>query len=207
LDERLTRNYFKELLSTVSALHQNGYCHRDLKLENLLLDEHYNLRLCDFGFADQFTQDTQEAMTAKLGTEYYMAPELHYSKPYSGKKVDMFACGILLFLMTVGRPPFFRAIHKDPFYKHFINGNPEKFWALYEEKINGGNEYDPTFKQLFNALVSPNPDERPDAASVFESEWMRRETYSSDKVIEIMTMKKGIIEAKGKRQQQAIQQN
>jgi len=198
LEEKLTRTYFKELISTVSALHQNGYCHRDLKLENLLLDETYNIKLCDFGFADQFTQDTLETMTAKLGTEYYMAPELHYSKPYSGIKVDMFACGILLFLMMIGRPPFFRAIHKDPFYRHIITGNPEKFWLLYEEKMNGGNEYDPTFKQLFNALVSANPEERPDASSLSEFEWMRRETYSCEQTIEIMKVKKETLGPKKK---------
>jgi serine/threonine protein kinase len=65
-----------------------------------LLDEKFNLKIADFGFAAPIDgKDDSGFCKTKLGTEGYMAPEIHMKKPYIGASVDLFACGIILFIM------------------------------------------------------------------------------------------------------------
>jgi len=73
----ICRLYFKELCDVVGYLHSNNICHRDLKLENLMLDGQFRLKLLDFGFSTLVTgKDGSGLLSSYLGTELYMAPEI-----------------------------------------------------------------------------------------------------------------------------------
>ena len=98
-------------------MHQKNIAHRDLKPENLLFDDKYNLRIADFGFAKKLDGGLTKTV---LGTESYMAPEIHLKQPYSGTSIDLFASAIILFIMYVGTPPFSKAHSSDPYYKLLI---------------------------------------------------------------------------------------
>ncbi len=88
------------MIEGLNHCHKRGITHRDLKPENVLLDNQYNLRIADFGFACSIDgKDGSGYCKTKLGTEGYMAPEIHMRKPYIGESVDLFACGIILFIM------------------------------------------------------------------------------------------------------------
>lgn len=66
-------------------MHANGVCHRDLKPENIMLDEKFNLKVADFGFAAPTAgRDKSGMLHTQLGTQSYMAPEIHLGKAYSG---------------------------------------------------------------------------------------------------------------------------
>jgi serine/threonine protein kinase len=82
-------------------MNDEGYCHRDIKLENLLLDSDFNLKLSDFGFSSILMKDNQLLMTMK-GTLGYMAPEIFQGKGYHGELTDIFALGVVLFGMIFG---------------------------------------------------------------------------------------------------------
>lgn len=199
LGEKLARTYFKKLVETISALHEQGYVHRDLKSENILLDENFQLKLADFGFATKFTEHDRNQMKIKLGTEAYMAPELFTPKLYSGEKVDAFACGVLLFLFIFGRPAFYKATYGDAFYKHFVQGRPEKFWKIYEDRANKGVEFDANLKSLITNLLKFNPEERLNVQDVLKHEWMQGDVYSDEELVEVMKPLKEVVDEEKKK--------
>ena len=88
-------------------MHDSDVCHRDIKLENLLLDQNFNLKVSDLGFSTNLKghQGNSLLYTCK-GTPGYMAPELFTSKGYNGELADVFALGVVLFALVMGRPPF-----------------------------------------------------------------------------------------------------
>jgi len=189
-EERLAYSYFKELITTVSNIHNLGFVHRDIKLENILIDSDYNMKLADFGFARSFDDSSKDKMLTRLGTEYYIAPEMRREDPYSGVKIDVFSCGVVLFIMIFGRPPFRQASSIDPLYKYFSDEQPEKFWDKVERKLNGGKEYSMTLKLLLNDLLAADPEKRPTAGKVLEYEWMQQQVYSKEEAATSMMTKK-----------------
>lgn len=96
-------------------LHTNDVCHRDLKLDNLLLDSNFNLKVTDFGFASDFKQFGGYFDTVK-GSNGYMSPEMFSAKPYNGVYADIFAMGVILFAMKLGIPPFLAGDMSFSFY-------------------------------------------------------------------------------------------
>ena len=100
--EKIARTYFRLLLEGLNYLHQQGLAHRDIKPENLLFDENMNLKIADFGFAAALAgKDNSGLLKTILGTEGYMAPEIMEQKKYSGTAVDIFASGVVLFIMVI----------------------------------------------------------------------------------------------------------
>lgn len=129
----LSRYYFHQLISTLKYCHDNGYSHRDLKPDNLLFDAEFNLKLADFGFSKKVRD---KKMQTYLGTPQYMSPELHLKQKYDGEKNDIFACGVILFIMYTGFPPFNLAKKNDPYYKLLMDSNRNKmniFWNTHEK--------------------------------------------------------------------------
>lgn len=111
-DEIVKRKFFTEadakkimsdILSAVSYCHARRICHRDLKPENIVLDENFCIRIIDFGTAEEF--DPDDGMSKILGTPFYMAPELFNRKKYN-EKCDMWAVGVIMFILLTGMPPF-----------------------------------------------------------------------------------------------------
>ena len=105
--EKMCRHLFKQMLDGVRYVHEQGYAHRDLKLENILLDKNYSVKLIDFGFASKLAgRDESGLMKTCCGTPNYMAPEIHQNKKYKGESVDVFALGVVLFAMRACSFPF-----------------------------------------------------------------------------------------------------
>ncbi|KAH9756490.1 serine/threonine-protein kinase SAPK2 [Citrus sinensis] len=100
------RFFFQQLISGVSYCHSMQICHRDLKLENTLLDGSTapRVKICDFGYSKSSVLHSQPKST--VGTPAYIAPEVLTKKEYDGKIADVWSCGVTLYVMLVGAYPF-----------------------------------------------------------------------------------------------------
>lgn len=137
---QLTRYYFHQLLNGVEHIHSRGQvAHLDLKLENLLIDKDFTLKICDFGFAEDLSQPVKKSK----GTPGYKAPEIHqlenkHTSPFervgfAGDKADFFALGVILFIMEFGIPPFALATEDNSHYRLFYRGpnNMKYFFKMH----------------------------------------------------------------------------
>ena len=115
-------------------MHINGIIHRDLKLENILLDQFRNLKLTDFGFANVVLDHSEGLLKTSCGSPCYAAPELvvhnvrlintsHFQKEYIGELADIWSCGVILYAMLCGTLPY----DDDP-----NNMNSENLVVLYK---------------------------------------------------------------------------
>jgi len=91
----------------------------DIKLENVLFDQTFTLKLADFGFATTLAgKYGTGVLTTYKGTPVYMAPELNEKKNYTGIEVDLFASAVLLFIMRFAKYPFNKAVKQDKYYRY-----------------------------------------------------------------------------------------
>ena len=105
LEENYAKILFKNILKGVQTMHNNKICHRDIKLENILLDENYNPKICDYGFVIPVHEGRK--LKGKCGTKGYCAPEILKNKKeftgYDGIKADIFSLGISLLRLVTGK--------------------------------------------------------------------------------------------------------
>ncbi|KAM5313930.1 testis-specific serine/threonine-protein kinase 5-like [Glossophaga mutica] len=105
LEEEEARRLFRQLVSAVAHCHSSGVVHRDLKCENILLDDRGLLKLTDFGFANQ-SGIKKALLSTFCGSMAYTAPEILMSKKYSGEQADLWSLGVILYAMVTGKLPF-----------------------------------------------------------------------------------------------------
>jgi len=119
LGEEEARRIFGQLVSAVEYAHKKRYIHRDLKLENIFLDDKKNVVVGDWGFAGKWAPG--HFLDNSFGSIHYASPEICSGKPYSGPEVDIWSCGVILYIMVTGSMPF--------------SGPTE--WKIYHEILQG----------------------------------------------------------------------
>lgn len=109
LDEEDARRYFQQLIQGLDYCHHQGIAHRDLKPQNLLLDDNDNIKIADFGLANIQEVNGGAVLKTTCGSPQYVAPEVvnvEEGRRYNGHQADVWSCGVILFQMLSGRLPF-----------------------------------------------------------------------------------------------------
>uniref|UniRef100_A0A803NGB2 non-specific serine/threonine protein kinase n=1 Tax=Cannabis sativa TaxID=3483 RepID=A0A803NGB2_CANSA len=158
LKEELARNYFQQLISAVSFCHARGVFHRDLKPENLLLDENGNLKVSDFGLSAVSDQIRQDGLFHTFcGTPAYVAPEVLARKGYDAAKVDIWSCGVILFVLMAGYLPF----------------HDQNIMAMYKKIYKGEFRcprwFSPELSRLLSRVLDTNPETRVTIPHIMEN--------------------------------------
>ena len=132
----IARYYARQLVEAVLAMHQAGVCHRDLKLDNLVLDSDFNLKVIDFGLACSVNGTTGGGFCDNnCGTEGYKAPEITAGIRYQPVVADLFSLAVILFIIYTGRRPFCEANPRDDLYLLFCHSKQRKFWDKHEKEL------------------------------------------------------------------------
>lgn len=155
----------EQLTDVLAYLGTKKVAHRDLKLENILVDEGLNLKVADFGFA---TYKKVGTLKSYRGTKTYMAPEIKEHKVYDGRQTDMFSIGVILYIIVQGIFPFAEARKDDYYYKLLMEGKLEKYWQK-----TGGEALSDDFKDLILKMLSHDPAKRPTVEELQNHPWMK----------------------------------
>ncbi|XP_044011097.1 calcium/calmodulin-dependent protein kinase type II alpha chain isoform X7 [Aphidius gifuensis] len=163
----------QQILESVHHCHHNGIVHRDLKPENLLLASKAKgaaVKLADFGLAIEMQGDAQ-AWYGFAGTPGYLSPEVLKKEPY-GKPVDIWACGVILYILLVGYPPFW---DED---QHRLYGQIKA--GAYDYPSPEWDTVTPEARNLINQMLTVNPSRRITASEALRHPWIcQRERVAS----------------------------
>ncbi|XAR57315.1 Non-specific serine/threonine protein kinase [Bertholletia excelsa] len=148
MPESTARRYLWQLATALHFCHQNGVAHRDIKPQNLLLDENRNLKISDFGLAALPEQQRNGLVHTACGTPAFVAPEVVVRRGYDGAAADAWSCGVIFFLFLTGDLPFddsnLRTMYRQ----------------IQRRELNFPSWISKQSKSLIRQLLDPNPNTR-----------------------------------------------
>ncbi len=157
LKEPYAKVIFKQIIDGLCYIHSKFIAHRDIKLDNILLDGKGNVKIADFGVSKQ-CQKGQLKMTEQCGTPAYIAPEILKDKGYSFS-VDLWSAGVVLFAMLYGTVPF-KANNMEELHKLIVKG---KYVLKDDISIEARN--------LLRGLLEVNPEKRLTIKQIYKHKW------------------------------------
>ena len=168
LGELHSKIIFQKIMKGINFIHEHNVCHRDIKLDNILFDENFSPKICDFGFACENTEN----LNINLGTSGYKPPEVGRSKPYDGCKVDIFCLGVSLIRLVIGTSAFGKATRNDQKYHMIMQKKYKEYWEIVESQ-NNDLKLSEEFKDLYIKMILYNPQLRLTAKEVLEHPWFK----------------------------------
>ncbi|KAG3134134.1 hypothetical protein PI126_g18833 [Phytophthora idaei] len=175
LNAELTKTYFTHLIEGIDFLHENKIIHRDIKPGNLLLktvdDNEVILKIADFGVSHEMEHDNED-MRQTAGTAIFMAPEMLTGESFQGKPVDIWACGITLYMFVYGQPPFIAQTMTVLYGK--IQSDPIEYPTQVGDRVVESELID-----LMQHLLEKDPKQRFTSQQIRAHPWAWRECQVS----------------------------
>ena len=155
--ETKARRFFQQIVCAVEYCHRHKIVHRDLKPENLLLDGDLNVKIADFGLSNIMTDGN--FLKTSCGSPNYAAPEVISGKLYAGPEVDVWSCGVILYVLLVGRLPF-----------------DDDYIPTLFKKISSGAYSTPSFvssgaRHIIHKMLKVNPMQRITVQDIRQDGW------------------------------------
>jgi serine/threonine protein kinase len=163
LSDRRTRSFSRQIVSALDYLHRNSIVHRDLKIENIMIDKSgRHIKIIDFGLSNLFCPERQ--LTTYCGSLYFAAPELLRATPYSGPEVDVWSLGVVIYVMATGSVPF-----------------DDKSMPGLHDKIKRGHVNYPAHlseecKNLLSRIFVTDPTQRIIMTDIIHHPWMNKDS-------------------------------
>lgn len=161
LSENNVKYIIRQVIEAMIYCHQEGFIHHDLKLENILIDNDFNVKIIDFGLSEQIPKD--QLTVLYCGSHEYMAPEIIRRKPHLGEKADSWAIGVILYALL---------------YQHFPFSPKERTPEVLSEKphpppiFTYGFYVSNSVKDLIYKMLIENPENRLNLYQALEHPWM-----------------------------------
>ena len=159
LNEKTSRIIFKQLINSLKFIHSKGIIHRDIKLDNILIDLNNSIKLCDFGVGKNYKKN--EKLKDQCGTPAYIAPEiLNNEEGYFGPPVDIWSSGVVLYAMLSGNVPF-KANNIKDLHQLIINGQYNNIKDISNDARN-----------LIKKILEVDPSKRINIEGILNHPWM-----------------------------------
>jgi serine/threonine protein kinase len=166
LTEKTAKILFRQIIQGIKYIHSRGIVHRDIKLENILLDLNNIIKICDFGVGKLIKPNT--ILKDQCGTPVYMAPEIIKGNGYQGFPVDIWSAGIALYIMLSGSLPFNKDKEHSLEY-NILNNDIKEISDISEEGNN-----------LLKKILEKDPNKRYTANQILEHPWMNNNLNDDD---------------------------
>ena len=184
LSEKMSKFLFRQIILGIQHIHSKNVVHRDIKLENILIDFNNNVKICDFGIGKVLNSE-DELLYDKCGTPMYMAPEIILSNDdngYKGFPVDIWSSGITLYIMLSGNLPFNFKNKDNKKSCNSLNNNMKSKNNSYlqnqiiNEKPKDIDNISEEAKNLLKGLLNKNPLKRLTCEEILNHPWLKNST-------------------------------
>jgi len=147
----VVQGLFRQLVKGVSWMHSKRVCHRDISLENVLIHAKGLVKIIDFGVSKKYKETNENFRTKKgfVGKQGYCAPEVFADKEYDGRAADVYSCGVILFILLTGAPPYQVPSYTDSGFRLLMEGRVEEILKAWKRPAP------PEALEVLNAIFRP----------------------------------------------------
>jgi serine/threonine protein kinase len=183
LSEKTAKFLFKQIILGIQHIHSHKIVHRDIKLENILIDLNNNIKICDFGIGKILTYNKQ-LLYDKCGTPMYMAPEILLSSKnhgYEGYPVDIWSAGISLYIMLSGTLPFNLKNNESSSIEESSENNIELQYSIINNEPKYIEKISDEARDLLKGLLNKNPNKRLTIEQILNHPWLQMDNKGKNK--------------------------
>jgi 5'-AMP-activated protein kinase catalytic alpha subunit len=189
MDELLSRTLYSQIVCAINSCHQQSVVHLDIKPENILIDDNFNVVVADFGLAKVAYPD--QVLTFDCGSLSNMAPQMNIEPvQYDGFQADVWSLACVLFSMMTGNAPFGekgarREAGRWSCYNLLVTNRRDEFWSYHRQYSR--QEISEELQDFFDRIFVESETERATVDELRRHPWMQRPILTNDELVNVMT--------------------